>query len=77
MIETLCASVVVLRPDVVGVAPGDDRQLRELVHHLLGPGLPDGAVTIPISGHDPTDGVTHLVNLNKTKDFLNIKIVAL
>jgi hypothetical protein len=55
------------------VTPGNDRQLRELVHDLLGPSLPDGAVAIPISGHDPAGGMTHLVNLNKEINFLRIR----
>ena len=49
-VSALVALIVVLEPDGVVVTPGDDGQLTEGVHGLLGPTLPDGAVSLPVAG---------------------------
>ncbi len=36
-------------PDVVGVTSGNNRQFRKLIHGLLGPGLPDGPMAVPVT----------------------------
>ena len=48
LVKALGAAVVVLGPNVVGVTPGYDRELRKDVHGFLGKRFPDGSVAISV-----------------------------
>ena len=48
LVKALGAAVVVLGPNVVGVTPGDDGELRKDVHGSLGKRFPDGSVAVSV-----------------------------